>query len=73
MYSDIVTTNRRGNGAMFVLLDLSAAFDTIDHDKSPKESFLRLCNNACMCGLGPFPTKLLMSHFLLLPILFYVL
>ena len=32
MYNDIVTTIGRGNGAMLVLLDLSAAFDTIDHD-----------------------------------------
>ena len=31
MYNDIVTTIGRGNGAMLVLLDLSAAFDTIDH------------------------------------------
>ena len=29
MYNDIVTTIGRGNGAMLVLLDLSAAFDTI--------------------------------------------
>ena len=33
VYNDIVTTIGRGNGAMLVLLDLSAAFDTIDHDK----------------------------------------
>ena len=32
MYNDIVTTIDRGNGDMLVLLDLSAAFDTIDHD-----------------------------------------
>ena len=32
VYNDIVTTIDRGNGAMLVLLDLSAAFDTIDHD-----------------------------------------
>ena len=32
MYNDIVTTIGKGNGAMLVLLDLSAAFDTIDHD-----------------------------------------
>ena len=31
-YNDIVTTICRGNGDMLVLLDLSAAFDTIDHD-----------------------------------------
>ena len=32
VYNDIVTTIGRGNGAMLVLLDLNAAFDTIDHD-----------------------------------------
>ena len=32
VYNDIVTTVGRGNGAMLVLLALSAAFDTIDHD-----------------------------------------
>ena len=32
VYNDTVTTIGRGNGAMLVLLDLSAAFDTIDHD-----------------------------------------
>ena len=34
VYNDIVTTIGRGNGAMLVLLDLSVAFDTIDHDNS---------------------------------------
>ena len=32
VYNDIVTTIGRGNGAMLVLLDLSAAFNTIHHD-----------------------------------------
>ena len=32
VYNDIVTTIGRGNGALLVLLDLTAAFDTIDHD-----------------------------------------
>ena len=32
VYNDSVTTIGRGNGAMLVLLDLSAAFDTINHD-----------------------------------------
>ena len=32
MYNDIVTTVGKGNGSFFVLLDFSAAFNTIDHD-----------------------------------------
>ena len=32
VYNDIVTTIGRSNGAMLVILDFSAAFDTIDHD-----------------------------------------
>ena len=32
MYNNSVTTIGRGNGAMPVLLDLSAASDTIDHN-----------------------------------------
>ena len=32
MYNDIVTTVGKDNGSFQVLLDLSAAFDTIDHD-----------------------------------------
>ena len=32
VYNDIVTTVGNGNGSFLVLLDLSAAFDTIDHD-----------------------------------------
>ena len=31
LYSNIVTTIGKGNGSFLVLLDLSAAFDTIDH------------------------------------------
>ena len=31
VYNGIITTIGRGNGDMLVLLDLSAAFDTIDH------------------------------------------
>ena len=32
VYNDIVTTVGKGNGSFLVLLDLSASFDTIDHD-----------------------------------------
>ena len=32
VYNDIVTTVGKGNGSFLVLLDLSAAFDMIDHD-----------------------------------------
>ena len=32
VYNDIVTTFGKGNGSFLVLLDWSAAFDTIDHD-----------------------------------------
>ena len=32
VYNDIVTTVGKGNGSFLVLLDLSAALDTIDHD-----------------------------------------
>ena len=31
VYSDIVTMVGKGNGSYLVLLDLSAAFDTINH------------------------------------------
>ena len=31
VYNDIVTMVGKGNGSYLVLLDLSAAFDTIDH------------------------------------------
>ena len=34
VYSDIVTMVGKGNGSYLVLQDLSAAFDTIDHDTS---------------------------------------
>ena len=48
MYNDIVTTIGRGNGAMLVLLDLSAAFDTIDHVNlfCILEKYVGICGNA---------------------------
>ena len=48
MYNDIVTTIGRGNGAMLVLLDLSAAFDTIDQDNlfCIQEKYVGICGNA---------------------------
>ena len=48
VYNDIVTTIGRGNGAMLVFLDLSAAFDTIDHDNlfCILEKYVGICGNA---------------------------
>ena len=48
MYNDLVTTIGRGNGAMIVLPDLSAAFDTIDHDNlfCTLENYVGNCGNA---------------------------
>ena len=47
MYNDIVTTIGSDNGAMLVLLDLSAAFDTIDHDNlfCILEKYVGICGN----------------------------
>ena len=48
VYNDIVTTIGRGNGAMLVLLDLYAAFDTIDHDNllCILKKYVGICGNA---------------------------
>ena len=48
MYNHIATTIGRGNGAMLVLLDLSAFFDTIDHDNlfCILEKYIVICENA---------------------------
>ena len=48
VYNDIVTTIGRGNGAMLVLLDLSDAFDTIDHNNlfCILEKYVGICGNA---------------------------
>ena len=47
-YTDIVTPIGRGNGAMLVSLDLSADFDTIDHDHlfCILEKYVGICGNA---------------------------
>ena len=47
VYNDIVTTIGRGNCAMIVLLDLSAAFETIDHDNlfCILEKYIGSCGN----------------------------
>ena len=45
VYNDSVTTIGMGNGAMLVLLDLSAAFDTIDHDNLFCIDYSKLCRN----------------------------
>ena len=54
MYNDIVTTIGRGNGAMLVLLDLSAAFDTTQlyvsfKCKQPLEAISKL--NSCLADI----------------------
>ena len=53
MYNNSVTTIGRGNGAMLVLLNSSAAFDTIDHD-----------NLFCILeNMSEFALKLVKSYF----------
>ena len=48
VYNDIVTTIGRGNGAMLVLLDLSATCDAINHDDlfCILEKYVGICGNA---------------------------
>ena len=57
MYNDIVTTIGRGNSAMLVLLDLSAAFDTSDHDNL-------FCILEKYVGIWGNALKLIKSYFL---------
>ena len=56
VYKDIVTTIGRGNSAMLVLLDLSAAFDTIDQDNL-------FCILEKYVGVGGNDLKLIKSYF----------
>ena len=48
VYNDITNTIGRGNCARLVLLDLSAAFDTIEHDNlfCIIEKYVEICGNA---------------------------
>ena len=56
VYNDIVTTVGKGNGSFLVLLDLSAAFDTIDHDNL----FYIL---KTYVGIGGSALRLILSYF----------
>ena len=56
MYNDIVTTIGRGNGAMLLLLDLSSAFDPIDHDNL-------ICIIEIYVGIRGNALKLIKSYF----------
>ena len=56
VYNEIVTTIGKGNGSGLVLLDLSAAFDTIDHEN--------LFNHLENCvGISGNALKLIKSYF----------
>ena len=48
MYNDIVTTVVKGTGSILLILDLSAAFDTIDHDNLfyILEKYVGICGSA---------------------------
>ena len=48
VYNDIVTTIGKGNGSGLVLLGLSAAFDTIDHENlfNHLENYVSISGNA---------------------------
>ena len=48
VYTNSVTTIGRGNGTMLVLLDSSAAIDTIDYDNvlCIHEKYVGICENA---------------------------
>ena len=46
VYNDDATNIGRGNGVMLVLLDISAAFDAIYHDKCMLKKCVGICGNA---------------------------
>ena len=56
MYNDIVTSVGKGNGSFLVLLDLSAAFDTIDYD-----NFFYILKK--YAGIGGSALRLIRSYF----------
>ena len=58
MYNNIVTTIGRDDGAMLVLLDLSAAIDIIDHDNL-------FCILEKYVGIRGNVLKLILSYFLI--------
>ena len=57
VYNDIVTTIGKGNGSFLVLLDLSAAFDTIDRDTLFEllEKYIGITGNALQLIKSYFP------------------
>ena len=59
VYNDIVTTIGTGNGAMLVSLDLSDAFDTIDHDNllCIIEKYVGNCGNALILSTPYFSIR----------------
>ena len=56
MYNAIITTVGKGNGSILVLLDVSVAFETIDHDNL----FYRLEKSV---GIGGISIRLTRSYF----------
>ena len=56
VYNDIFTTVGKVNGSFLVLLDLSAAFDTIDHD-----NLIYILEN--YVGIGGSALRLIRSYF----------
>ena len=57
VFNDIASTIGKGNGNLLVLLDLSAAFDTIDH------AILFAILKKYMIGFDGNALKLILSHF----------